>query len=57
MMVEILLGVLLVIAILAVSAVITQLFANRMYNRCPGCAALNAQRRSHCRKCGRELTG
>jgi hypothetical protein len=37
--------------ILVVSAVITNFYVRAMYNRCSGCAALNAKRRSHCRVC------
>lgn len=39
-------------AILVVCAVITNWFARKMYNRCPGCGTLNAKRRSRCRACG-----
>ena len=41
--------------ILILSAVITNLFARKMYNRCTGCGTLNARRRTHCRSCEREL--
>ena len=41
--------------ILIISAVITNLFARKMYNRCTSCGTLNAKRRSHCRACNVEL--
>jgi hypothetical protein len=41
--------------ILVVSAIITNLFTRAMYNRCAGCAALNAKRRARCRVCGEAL--
>jgi predicted amidophosphoribosyltransferase len=50
-----LLAVLLVIAILGLSAIITHLFARAMYIVCPGCQTLNARRRTLCRACGEEL--
>ncbi len=52
---ESLLAGLLVAAILAVSALVTHLFARAMYLTCPQCRTLNARRRIHCRACGREL--
>jgi hypothetical protein len=42
----------LLIAILGGSAVFTQFFTRKMYNRCRKCGALNAKRRSQCRVCG-----
>jgi hypothetical protein len=42
--------------ILILSAVITNLFARKMYNRCADCGTLNAKRRTHCRSCERELS-
>ena len=41
--------------ILVTSAVITNLFARKMYNRCAACGTLNARRRTHCRACNVEL--
>jgi hypothetical protein len=41
--------------ILIISAVITNLFARKMYNRCAACGTLNARRRTHCRNCNAEL--
>ncbi|HEX8890995.1 MAG TPA: hypothetical protein VF779_17740 [Pyrinomonadaceae bacterium] len=41
--------------ILVISAVITNLFARKMYNRCAVCGTLNARRRTHCRACNVEL--
>jgi hypothetical protein len=41
--------------ILALSAVLTNLFTRKMYFKCGGCASLNAKRRTHCRVCGLEL--
>ena len=52
---ETFLNILLVVAILGVSAVVTQLFARAMYNRCPSCHTLNAKRRDQCRNCGEPL--
>lgn len=52
---ETLLGIALVVAILGVSAVLTHLFARAMYITCPQCHALNARRRTQCRKCGRKI--
>ena len=54
-MAETLLGLLLVVAILGLSAVLTHWFARAMYIVCPDCRILNARRRTHCRKCGTEL--
>lgn len=50
-----LLATALVVAILAVSAVVTHLFARAMYLTCPNCRALNARRRIQCRNCGEQL--
>ncbi len=50
-----LLGVLVLVGILVVSAVITNWFARTMYNSCASCGALNAKRRAHCRSCGVEI--
>jgi uncharacterized OB-fold protein len=41
--------------ILVLSAVITNLFARKMYNRCAACGTLNARRRTHCRNCNAEI--
>lgn len=54
---ETLLNLLAAAAILGAAGVATHLFARAMYNTCPRCAALNAKRRSHCRKCGEPLGG
>jgi hypothetical protein len=43
------------VGILGLSAVVTQLFARKMYNRCAKCGNLNAKRRSHCRICGEPI--
>jgi uncharacterized OB-fold protein len=51
-MAETILSVLLVVAILGGSALLTQLFARVMYRRCPECGILNARRRRRCRQCG-----
>ena len=50
-----LLSILVLVAILSASAVITNWFARTMYNRCAACGTLNARRRTHCRSCGVEL--
>lgn len=52
-----LLSILVLVGILAVSAVITNWFARTMYNRCAACGTLNAKRRTHCRSCGKEMQG
>jgi hypothetical protein len=54
---ETLLGLLLVVTILGVSAVLTHLFARAMYLTCPNCRTLNARRRTQCRKCGQKIRG
>jgi hypothetical protein len=41
--------------ILILSALVTNLFARAMYNRCAACHTLNARRRSQCRSCGAPL--
>jgi hypothetical protein len=43
------------IAILTLSALITNWFARTMYIRCAACGTLNAKRRAQCRACHREL--
>ena len=50
-----LLSILVLVVILAASAVITNWFARTMYNRCVACGTLNAKRRTHCRSCGVEI--
>ncbi|MGD0694881.1 MAG: hypothetical protein ABSB82_08495 [Terriglobia bacterium] len=45
----------LVVAILGVSALITNVFARAMYVTCAKCGTLNARRRAVCRKCGEPL--
>ncbi|MDT4967476.1 MAG: hypothetical protein QOJ64_2213 [Acidobacteriota bacterium] len=42
--------------ILILSAVITNLFARKMYNRCVKCGTLNAKRRGNCRACNIEIS-
>ena len=51
-----LLSILVLVVILAASAVITNWFARTMYNRCAACGTLNAKRRTHCRSCGKEIS-
>jgi hypothetical protein len=46
-----LLSILILVAILGVSALITNWFARTMYRRCASCGTLNAKRRTHCRNC------
>jgi hypothetical protein len=46
-----LLSIFVLVAILLVSALITNWFARTMYNRCAACGTLNAKRRSNCRAC------
>jgi hypothetical protein len=46
---------LLLVAILAASALMTHFFARAMYLTCPRCRTLNARRRVQCRNCGWEL--
>ena len=50
-----LLSLLVLVAILAASAFITNWFARTMYRRCAACGTLNAKRRTHCRSCGAQL--
>ena len=50
-----LLSVLVLAAILGVSALITNWFARTMYRRCASCGTLNARRRTHCRACQTEI--
>lgn len=52
---ETLLNVLVFVAIIAASFLITNWFARTMYRRCAACGTLNAKRREHCRSCGREF--
>ena len=50
-----LLNIAVLVGILLASALLTNLFARAMYNRCAGCGTLNAKRRAQCRACNREL--
>ena len=50
-----LLNVIVVVAILGGSALITNVFARAMYIRCEGCGTLNAKRREQCRSCQVDL--
>ena len=50
-----LLEIVLVVAILGGSALLTHLFARVMYVTCPKCQTLNARRRTKCRRCGEGL--
>jgi hypothetical protein len=50
-----LLNLLVLVAILGLSAIITGWFARTMYIRCLGCGTLNARRRSQCRSCAQDL--
>jgi hypothetical protein len=50
-----LVSILVLVAILVVSALITNWFARTMYNRCASCGTLNAKRRTHCRACQTEI--
>jgi len=50
-----LLSILVLVAILAASAVITNWFARTMYRRCSACGTLNAKRRTQCRSCQAEI--
>lgn len=52
---ETLLSVALAVGILVLSAILTNLYARGMYNRCPACGSLNAKRRTHCRVCHQPL--
>lgn len=47
--------IVLVVAILGVSAVVTSLFARAMYVTCSKCGTLNARRRGVCRNCSADL--
>jgi hypothetical protein len=51
-----LLSIALLVGILGLSAVVTHLFARKMYNRCANCGNLNAKRRSNCRICGEPIS-
>jgi hypothetical protein len=50
-----LLSLLVLVAILGASALITNWFARTMYRRCASCGTLNAKRRTHCRNCGTQI--
>jgi uncharacterized OB-fold protein len=50
-----LLSIVVLVAILLLSAFITSWFARTMYNRCVRCGTLNARRRAACRSCGNPL--
>ena len=50
-----LLSIVVLVAILLASAVITNWFARTMYNRCAACGPPNAPRRSQCRACQKPL--
>jgi hypothetical protein len=50
-----LLSIVVLVAILAASYVVTNWFARTMYNRCASCGTLNAKRRANCRSCNVEL--
>ena len=52
---ETFLSILLVLAILGASALLTQWFARAMYITCPHCRTLNARRRIECRNCGKAI--
>jgi len=52
---ELLINLVLLVGILGGSALITQWFTGKMYNRCSRCRGLNAKRRSQCRLCGNPL--
>ncbi len=47
--------ILLAVAILGGSAILTNLFARAMYITCTKCGTLNARRRTVCRNCGEVL--
>jgi hypothetical protein len=49
------LNALLAILILGGAFVLTQWYANAMYNPCSKCGALNAKRRTQCRTCGEKI--
>jgi hypothetical protein len=49
------LSLLVIAGILIISAVITNVFARAMYNRCRKCGTLNAKRRDNCRACNTPL--
>jgi ribosomal protein S27E len=50
-----LLSVVVLVAILGASALVTNWFARTMYIRCQSCGTLNARRRLECRACGQVL--
>ncbi len=44
-----------VVLILGGGVVATNIYCQLAYNRCPDCGAMNAKRRSECRKCLAEI--
>ncbi len=50
-----LLSLLVFVAILVGSALVTNWFARAMYKNCAACGTLNAKRRTHCRSCNKEF--
>jgi len=54
-MLETIASLVLLIGILVISAIITNWFVRRMYNRCRSCGTLNAKRRMQCRACQESL--
>jgi len=52
---DVLLNIIVLVAILGLSALITSLFARAMYVRCRDCGTLNAKRRARCRACQKLL--
>ena len=45
----------LLVLILGSSALLTNAYTRRAYNRCSRCGSLNAKRRSECRTCGQPI--
>ncbi len=54
-MVDFLANAVLLVLILGSSALLTNAFTRRMYQKCSECGRLNAKRRTHCRICGEVL--
>jgi hypothetical protein len=44
-----------VVLILGSGVVATNIYCQMAYNRCSACGAMNAKRRSECRKCSAEI--